>query len=505
MQKKIVLIYPKFPTVMKLSLPIGPLHLGTYLKTKGFEVKLIDCIIEDNYQELITEEIEGALCIGISAMTTQIPHAREICLFIRNDLQSNIPIIFGGVHPTLYPKQTVCESYVNYAVVGEGEITMFNLLQAIENNKREMIGFAPGIAYLNKKGVPQLNFQEEWFNYAEMPPFDYTILNPKVLDTHRKEKAYFPLLTSRGCPYRCAFCINVVTKNTKWRSFSASRTVSEIERIVNMGFNKIWFWDENFFTSKKRVEEILDLLETKNIIFDAWVEGRANYIRPNYLSLKLLKRLKKNGFSRLGIGFESGSQKVLDYLQKDISVEQLLNAARQCAQVGVRISPAFMIGVPTETVKDIKKTVDIMGQISKICTTWGINGPILYRPYPGSKLYFDCPKSGWEEPKNFEDWSRKIKKDFSHPNPYKMPWIKNPAVVNMVHFYTFTLSTSLRNLSLMFREFCQMTKQNKYFFYIGLMGLLLLSVLGKLRYKIGFYRFLIEKKLFFKYHPNLDY
>lgn len=257
--------------------------------------------------------------------------------------------------------------------------------------------------------------------------------------------------------------------------------------------------------SKKRIGEILSLLESRNVVLDGWAEGRADYIREDYLNQETLTRLKKCGLRRLAFGFESGSQKVLDYLQKDISVEQILNAARQCAQAGIRISSAFMIGLPTETVEDIKKTVDIIGQISKICTSWGITGPVLYRPYPGSKLYFDCLKSGWKEPENFEEWGRKIKKNFSHPDPYQMPWIKNPAVVNMVHFYTFTLSISLRNLSRMFWEFCQMTKQKRYFFFIGLIGLLLLSLLGKLRYKLGFFRFLPEKKFFYKYHPNLDY
>lgn len=507
MSGKVLLIYPQFPRPLGVNIPLGLFHLATFLKSKQFEVKMIDCTMEEDYEDLIKEEIQDALCVGISSMTTQIPHARNIALFIKDRLKSKVPIIFGGVHPTLYPDQTVREPYIDYAVIGEGELALFNLLQVIQSDDhRDLLNIA-GIAYRNSDGSTQINFsRKDNFSYEAMPEFDYTILNPRVIKAYKKEGMYFPLLTSRGCPYRCSFCINVVTKNNKWRAFSASRTVSEIERIVNMGFNKIWFWDENFFTDKKRIQETLDLLEAKKIIIDGWVEGRADYIRPNYLNQEILKRLKKCGFNRFGFGYESGSQKILNYLQKDITVEDILTSARQCTEAGIRISSSFMIGLPAEREEDIRGTVKIIGKILAICKSCGINGPILYRPYPGSKIYLECLKTGWKEPQNLKEWSDRVISDFTAvPNPYKLPWINNAPLVNMVHFYTYTISASFKNLFFMFREYCQMTAQKKYFFYLGIITLLFLSSIGKLRYKISFYRFLIEKKIFFKYHPNLDY
>jgi radical SAM superfamily enzyme YgiQ (UPF0313 family) len=196
----------------------------------------------------------------------------------------------------------------------------------------------------------------------------------------------------------------------------------------------------------------------------------------------------------------------LDYLQKDITVEQIINATKQCCRAGIRVSASFMIGLPQENDADIRQTVGLIGKISSLCKTIGINGPQFYRPYPGSKIYDDCLKAGWQEPKNFSEWAKRVMDDFySTPNPYRAPWIRSPAFVNFVYFYAYTISVSIRGLVRMLREFCAMTSRPAYFFYLGAVGLSLLSALGKLRYKLGFFRFLIEKKIFCKYHPNLDY
>ncbi|MFC1504612.1 B12-binding domain-containing radical SAM protein [Spirochaetota bacterium] len=508
MADKVLFIYPKFPVYLKSSIPVSFLHLGTFLRSKGYSVVLIDCIMEPDYMDLIAREAGDCLCIGISCMTSQIPHARDLCLYIRDELKIKVPIVFGGVHPTLYPEQTIQEPYIDYIVMGEGEISFLKLLEYLDSGENIGIHEIKGICYPDKDNNPVINSLGYEFDFREMPDIDYTLLNRNTIELYKKKDFYFPLLTSRGCPYRCAFCINVVTENVKWRALSAEKTVYEIKRINAMGFEKIWFWDENFFTSKKRLVRILELLESdKEIRLDAWAEGRANYFRPSFLSNEILQRMKRNGFNRMGIGFESGSQRVLDYLQKDITVEQIKTAALECSKVKLRISASFMIGIPTETRDDIRKTVEIIGFISSACTLFGISGPILYRPYPGSNIYKDCLKSGWKEPKNFYEWSTYIIYEWSHvPDPHRYPWIKDPYAVNLVHFFTYTLIVSFRNLISMLKDYCTMTNKSKTFFYIASFGLVFVSVLGKIRYKLGCYRFLIEKKIFVgRNHPNKDY
>lgn len=503
---KIVLIYPRFPIEFKLNIPIGLLHLGTYLKNNGFEVRIVDCTVQPRYKEIIEKEIRDATCIGISLMTAQIPHAREISRFIKGDLRCKALLIFGGVHPTLYPKKTIQEEFIDYVVVGEGELPLLSILNTVKKNDAGAINNISGLVYLDKNGSVCMNSCQEAFDYAQMPPFDYSLLDKKILDAYKEEGNYFPLLTSRGCPYRCAFCINVVTKNIKWRGFDAERAVFEIERLVGMGFRKIWFWDENFFVNKKRLLDMIDLLSQKNISFEGYVAGRADYISDGYLNADLLNRIKNCGFVRMGFGFESGSQRILDYLQKDITTEQIVNASLKCSQAGIRVSASFMIGVPAETKADIRKTVEIIGKISQVCQRFGVNGPQFYRPYPGSKLYQDCLKAGWIEPNTFAEWSSRIEKDFyAIPDPYQAPWVNNPAMVNLVYFYAYMLAVRTRKLLSMFNEYCQMTRRTNIFLFFGSLGILFLSLLGKLRYKLNFPYFLWEKMVFYRYHPNSDY
>lgn len=134
---KVILIYPKFPVAFKVNLPIGLLHLGTYLKNNGVSVKLIDCTVEANYKELIAQEIKDASCVGISVMTAQIPHTRELLSFIKDELKSSVPVVLGGVHPTLYPSQTIAENFVDYVVVGEGELTFLKFLGSTQPALRQ--------------------------------------------------------------------------------------------------------------------------------------------------------------------------------------------------------------------------------------------------------------------------------------------------------------------------------------------------------------------------------
>ncbi len=500
--KKVLLIYPLFLGTENVQIPMNLLHLGTFLQGQGYEIKIIDCHVENDYKALIKSEIANAFCIGISCMTAQVKHGREIAAYIKQELKVETPIVFGGVHPTLYPKQTVVDFLVDYVIISEGEIPFHNLLQALENKEYAKIRIFPGVASVDENGQVYVNNPAYTFDYRDMPEFDYSLINPKVIQVLKQNNDYFPLITSRGCPFKCAFCINVVTRNTKWRNFTTTRTIAEIKHIMAMGFNKVWFLDENFCTSKKRVSEFLDAIEENNIHFKFWASVRANYFNDRLLSVDFLKRLKRLGFQRLAIGFESGSQKTLDYLDKGITVEEILQTGEYCSKAGIWVSSSFMVGVPTESEEDMRKTLYVIGKLSKICKTFGINGPQMFRPYPGSKLYDKAIEAGYYEPKSFEEWGEAAEIITEEPDAYTLPWITNPAFVNFVHFYAYTIPISFVNLGRMFYRYCQMTRRGKLFFVAGVIALLSLSALGKMRYKTGFYKLFFEKVIFKKYCPN---
>lgn len=499
---KFVLVYPQFPVREgpKFNVPMGPLHLGTYLESKGVKVKFIDCNIEDDYLLLLREELTDALCLGISAMTAQLPNALEICRLVKKEF-SSLPIIFGGVHATLFPEQTIKDPLIDYAVIGEGEIPLLNLIRAFE--KGEIPKRIGSIAFRDKGGEVKINPKEQEFNFQELPIVNYCLLANKVVEQFPTN--YVGMLTSRGCPHRCTFCINTVLKeNRRWRAWEVRRIVDEIESLMRLGCRRIYFWDENFFTSKKRIEGILEEIEERGLKFEWFANVRADYFREGYLNLNFLKRLHKAGCRRFGIGAESGSQRILDYLQKDIAVEDIFTSAQLCKRSGIRPTYSFMIGVPIEGKEDIKKTVEVIGKLLRLCHNARILGPQLFRPYPGSKLYLECLRLGLKEPATTDEWAKTIATEFMESNPFVMPWIRDPAFVNTVWFYSLFLSASYRRLIQLYLEYCQVYKLKKTMYFVGIIGIILVAFIGRIRHRLNFHKFPLEIKMLKKYRAVLS-
>lgn len=497
-RKKVILVYPRFliQEGPKFNVPLSVLHLGSYIQSKGYEVKIVDGNIEDNYEQLIAEEAKRSLCVGFSAMTDQISEARRVARFLKKKAGLKVPIVFGGVHATLFPEQTVVDPLIDFAVYGEGELSFWHLLEALRGERSQ--DRLRGTAFLNRKGKFFFKPRTQQFNFQKMPFIDYSLLSPFV--QKQFEENFISMQTSRGCPYQCTFCINaVIEENTLWRAWSPERVIKEIKNLKkSWGVSKLFFWDENFFVNKKRVEGILTKLEKENIKINWYAEARADYFHQNFLGQFLLKRIRKNGCLRFGIGAESGSQHMLDVYNKRTTPAQILKSAKLCCQSDINPTYSFMIGAPGETKTDIRKTVKLIGKIFKVCPTTRILGPQLFRPYPGSVLYQECLKSGWKEPKSLKDWGRVVSKEFMQTNPFKSPWIRNPKFVNIIWFYSFLLVLPIKKLIELFWEYSKIYKKNLVFSILGMAGIVIISSIGKLRYKFNFYDLPFEVKLFKK-------
>lgn len=506
MNRKVVLIYPNFiipyPEVRGFNVPQGLLHIGTFIKSKGYDVKIIDTTIEKDYYGIIEDELQNAVCVGVSAMTAQLPNAIEILKKIRT-FNREIPVIFGGIHPTLFSMQMLENDWIDYVIIGEGELSFLKLLNVIVSKNYDKLKGIGGIAYKERTGEIKENRNKELFKFSDMPLIDYSLLNPIVLDAYNNSDfIYFPLMTARGCPHRCSFCINTIFREYRiWRAWDTERLVIEIERIRQMTKKRqcrITFMDENTFVNKKRIEKLLDIIEGKNLKFEWYCSARADYFKEGFLDIPFLKRLRSCGLTRISIGIEVGSNKVLDYLNKDISLDDILRTADYCNEANIRPSYSMMIGLPNEDVEDVKKTVALIRELSEKHKSWGIVGPQLFRPYPGCLAYQDCVKAGLREPKSTEEWVDQVKNDNNILDARKLPWIKSPKIVNTVHFYSAIIAVSYLRLVMIFNEYCDMTRKNFLFRIFGLIGIVCLSFIAKLRYRFGFYDFFVEKKIFDK-------
>lgn len=458
MGKKVLLINPDIPSLRtwRLNLPMSLLYVGSYLSHKGYSVHIIDkCNIEDtnNFFSRIKQELGNTIAVGLSVMTEQVSNAIEVSRYIR-EVNPSLPIIWGGVHPTLYPEQTARADYVDFVVRGEGEITAYELLQAIEQGAT--FEDVKGIAFQGSKCQEvTIIGSREFMDINELPPLEWGLLEGIKSNTSITEIAELTgrglyLQTSRGCPHRCTFCIDPVLK-IGYRYRRADLVLKDIEKLLDLGVDRICFIDDNFFTNKSRLIEILNGVERKGLNFKWFGNVRADYFTPHYLNLGLLSKVKQCGCERVSIGAESGSQRILDKLKKDITREDILKAAKLLNKVGISCDFSFMMGLPGEEENDIKSTLRLTEEIRRIDTSshFGIIGPQIYRPYPGSELYFECLKWGMKEPNALDGWANspylKGEFDLKKSDQDMFPWVKYPLEeLSNLAFYAWLSGIKLR-------------------------------------------------------------
>lgn len=440
----IILINPKF-NISKdnydSSISVGLLCLASYLNKKGLSVKIIDGARQKDYESILEKETKNARIAGFSVMTTQVSEALRDAEKIKR-INPETLIIFGGLHPTLFPEETVKHELVDIAVYGEGEETLFEIISAYNNtllNKENFEKFLEKLASV--KGTAFKNAREEIIKTKKRPllkisdiPLPNWDLEPKEILEHID---IIPTHTSRGCPHRCAFCINAITQNL-WRARVPEDVVEDIRIIKSKEYFKnkpMRFWDENFFVDKKRAEKIIDLMIEKDLIIPWETTMRADYISPNFINNEFLAKLKKSGCYLLSFGAESGSNEILKKIDKDIKREDIIDSAKLCVKHNIIPQYSFMAGLPGETKKDIKLTLSLINRLTKVSKLVQILGPQVFRPYPGGTLYNECLTAGWKSPEKITDWARIVKDELNYLNPKNFPWLSDPEYIESLEAY----------------------------------------------------------------------
>lgn len=473
--KKILLINPPFNIAKEnydSSISVGLLSIATYLDSKNIPVEIIDGARQKNYQELIREKVIDCDYAGISVMTTQIAHALEISKLIRN-INPRCKIIWGGTHPTFFIKQTIQEPLIDIVCVGEGEITAYEIVSG------KNLDDIKGIAY--KEGNQEkINEKRELHDPAQMPLFHWELMPKSILNNLH----LIPSLTTRGCPHRCTFCINAILKN-RWRARTAEQVLKDLEIIKSKDYFKgksLRFWDENFFVDINRAKEIIDGMIAKNLNIPWETTIRAAYVREGMVDNEFLAKLKQSGCYLLSFGAESGSQRILKKIKKDITAEDILRSARMCLKHGIIPQYSFMIGLPGEKKEDMMMTLDLIDQLVKLSNKVQILGPQAFRPYPGSELYDECLESGWQAPTTTNEWAHLIENELSYLTVQNFPWVKHKDFVESMEAY---VRFGAHSISSAMGSSVKTQKLVKLIFVL----------ICKLRWKLKFFAWPIEFKL----------
>ncbi len=435
--------------------PLGVLAIGSFLQNYGYEIRIIDSNLysEDEINKKLNSFVnDTTIFVGFSVMTAQVPHALELSIYLKK-MEVKSPIIWGGIHPTLFPEQTSLDSNVDLVVFGHGESTVLEIAQRIESGNLNF-NEIKGVAYKGK-----VNHSRERDDINTFPFFNYDLLD---LKWYLGPSPHYPLsetpivalniLSSRGCPWRCGFCVNHATKN-RWRALMYDRFLDELDKLIDKyNLQAVRILDEDFFVSKKRVTAFIEGMKKRNIKITWGTNVRANYFRDNYIDVDYAKRLKSIGLKFLTFGAESGSNRVLKLLHKDITVEQIVRSAKTCADVGIIPMYSWMVGIPGQSKKEMRNNISLMNQINEICPNALNSTNWIFRPIPGGNLYDIARSKGLREPKSLSEWaSFGVDKEGNTGSysVYEYSWIEDPLFVEFLAIFTpLIIETSTDKISI---------------------------------------------------------
>ena len=368
--------------------------------------------------------------VGITSNTVKFPSAKRIAA-IAKDFDPNVPVVIGGQHATIMTDDVLSVPHVDFVVRGEGEQTFVEFLHQFGGDRQW--GRVTGLSFKGNGGIihnlPRLLVS----NLDELPfPARQCLYDLE----HYEPQSLSKLFASRGCPYRCNYCGSQNIWTHKVRHHSAMRIVEEIRQVKKeYGATYFTFLDDVFGVDKKMAMELTHEMARAElgIKWDCLT-------RANLLSDELLISMKKAGCAKIDMGVESGSDKVLKDTQKGLSTEQIIEAARRIKKQGIFLYAFFMIGLPTETEEDVRKTKEF---IAVLKPDWA--GISIFTPLPGTEIFCDLQRQGKipEKP----DFAR-----YSHQSPHSnfafgmSNRVSFPALAQEMIKYVQNYNGSFRNL-----------------------------------------------------------
>lgn len=388
---KVVLVKLASQMAMRFP-PLGLLYVGDALRKAGYEIELFH--ITPKQVEESTKKIAeiSPLFVGFSVFTGEaMRDCADMCREIKR--LSAVPIVWGGIHPSLLPEQCLSESYIDIVVMGEGEVTSVEVSKALEGHGS--LSEVLGIGY-KTDGEIRINPTRPFITDLDQYSLDWSLVDvQRYIKPFRGLDKVLPLVTSRGCTYRCAFCFNEKFNRRRWRSHSINFIVSHINELKEKyKLDGIIFYDDFFFAKRDRAFEIL-----RRIKLPYYAECRVELIDDEFVRL-----LAETGCNALLVGLESGSDRILKMVQKDSTVEDIYRAATALSKhPDICLLGSTIMAYPTETREEFDATLRMIARVFQIHPNTDFTTG-FYLPYPGVKLYDLAVKEGFSCPTKTEDW-----------------------------------------------------------------------------------------------------
>ncbi|MFZ5803181.1 MAG: B12-binding domain-containing radical SAM protein [Candidatus Omnitrophota bacterium] len=380
--RRVLIVAPPYrlsPTIF----PLGLMYIAAVLQKAGHQVDLIDMDVinlsEAEFTKQLRERDYDYLCTG--GMITTWNFLRFACDYAKT-VKPQATVIVGGGIITSTPQSFLSVSKADIGVIGEGEETVLDILDAIEN--RKFLGTVPGIVYREGGRIVETPKRAAIQDLDSIPFPAWDLFN--VRDVYSRFPSHHSLFhakrigtiyTTRGCPFQCTFCYT----EKKVRQRSVGNVIEEIKEMKSRyGIRHIKIADDLFVVRKERTIEFCEAVIREKLNISWSATGRCNIVEPKFLAI-----MKKAGCTFLGLGIESGSGPVLKAMKKNQTPQQIVEAVKMVQAAGITPGGTFILGMPGETHETVRETVALYKEINKYRTH--VNRFFFATPYPGTPLY----------------------------------------------------------------------------------------------------------------------
>jgi anaerobic magnesium-protoporphyrin IX monomethyl ester cyclase len=394
MRKKVVLYNP---CAVFWTMPLALIAIGSALNRQQYDVVIVDGRLES--RAALLSHLDDALCLGVTVLTgAPLRDALEVSR-LAHAYRPDLPIVWGGWHPSLFPEMCASENSVTAAVIGQGEESFAEILQCLVDGQslRDVGGIATRDA-----GEVIVNFSRPMRDINHFPPHNYSLIPVEEYFT-RKGQRQLDYISSQGCRFRCNFCADPAVYKRGWYGFSPERMVTEISELwQRYHFTDLSLQDETYFTQQKRVAQIAEGFLRAGLRF-TWT-GTLRADQGRRLDDETFALCKRAGLRRVMVGLEAGAQETIDHIQKDIRVEDMWITAEKLAQHGIGAIINVIVGFPGETPESVTETLRVARELRAMSPDFEL-AIFYFKPYPGNPIAERLKAQNYRFPSSLEEWA----------------------------------------------------------------------------------------------------
>lgn len=380
-----LLVNPPYPFLEFPIIPMGLLYLGGVLEHNDYEVRVLDLLVSRFSKDKIRVELEGYQpdVVGVTAVTMNYHGASDILKYCKS-VNPDIITVIGGPHVTFAAVETLVEApWIDIVVRGEGEQTMLDIVGG------KKLDHIDGIAF-RSDGV-QLTPDRALLEDLDGLPQPARHLFP--LSRYHALASHASLITGRGCPFNCVFCVGSKMGGRRARFRDPKLVVDEIEQCLANGFRSVNFEDDLFTLNHRHVHAICDEIMSRGLKFQWSIFARVDTVNP-----EILRKLKRAGCDWLSYGVESGNQQILDKVKKKITLDKVRESVNMAHDAGVKVLASFILGLPGETKETILESMEFAQELG---VHYGFH---VLAPFPGTDVRENAEEFGIEILTS--DWSK---------------------------------------------------------------------------------------------------